>query len=55
MGFNIAGIVINKNYDNKIEELGNSLGLKLTFEKEVSYEEASSNWGADLECMLIFG
>lgn len=54
MGFNIAGIVINKNYDNKIEELGNSLGLKLTFEKEVSYEEASSNWKDDGVCDIYF-
>ena len=54
MGFNIAGIVINKNYDNKIEELSNSLRLKLTFEKEISYEEASSNWKDEALCDIYF-
>lgn len=54
MGFNITGIVVNKNYDNKIEELGNSLGLKLTFEKEVSFEEASSNWKEYGVCDIYF-
>lgn len=54
MGFNIAGVVINKNYDDKIEELGKSIGLKLTFEKEVSFKEASSNWKEDGVCDIYF-
>ena len=54
MGFNIAGIVINKNYDNKIEELGNSLGLNLTFQNEITYEDAVSNWKDEDICDIYF-
>ena len=54
MGFNIAGIIVNKNYDNKIEELGNSLGLNLIFEKEITYEGATGNWKDDGICDIYF-
>jgi hypothetical protein len=47
MGFNIAGVVINKNYEGKLEELQDDLGLKFTREKEITYEEASANWKDD--------
>ena len=54
MGFNIAGIVVNKNYENKTEELGKSLGLNLTFEKEITCEEATRNWKDDGICDIYF-
>lgn len=54
MGFNFAGIVVNKNYENKVEELGNSLGLKLTFEKEISFQEASGNFKEYGVCDIYF-
>jgi hypothetical protein len=54
MGFNIAGIVVNKNYENQTEELGKSLGLNLRFEKEITGEEATSNWKDDGICDIYF-
>jgi len=44
MGFNIAGIVINKNYSENINALFPDLGIKAEFAEEVSFEEASANW-----------
>jgi hypothetical protein len=54
MGFNIAGIVVNKNYENKIEELSEKLGFELSFQDEISYEEAVSNWKDDGICDIYF-
>lgn len=44
MGFNIAGIVVNENYENRVEKLREELGLNLTFAEEITVEEASRNW-----------
>lgn len=54
MGLNIAGIVINKNYNNKIEEINKALGLKLIFEKKISYETALHNWKENGVCDIYF-
>lgn len=54
MGFNIAGIVINKNYENKIEELSRSLKIDFSFESEISYQEASEDWKKDGICDIYF-
>lgn len=54
MGFNIAGIVINHNYDNKIEELGKKLNLNLSFKGDISYEEAVANWKDEGVCDIYF-
>ena len=44
MGINIAGIVINKSYQNQIGELGKDLNLSLIYQEKVSFEVASANW-----------
>ena len=47
MGFNIAGMVINSNYDQDIHKLENDLHTGLEIIRECSFEEASSNWKDD--------
>ena len=54
MGFNISGLVIDKNYENKILELQQILDCELTFDKEVNFEEASENWKSDKYCDIYF-
>jgi len=54
MGFNFAGIAINKNYKGKITELQEDLGLTFTPKEEISYETASSNWKEDELCDIYF-
>lgn len=54
MGYNISGLVINKNYRNDIQKIENILGEKLIFEKEVSFEEGSENWKEDNYCDIYF-
>lgn len=54
MGFNISGLVIDKNYENKILELQQILDYELTFDKEVNFEEASENWKSDKYCDIYF-
>lgn len=54
MGLNIAGLVIDKNYQNNLEELGEVLGEKLVFEKEVSIDEALEKWKKNHYCDVLF-
>lgn len=54
MGFNIAGIVVNKNYENEITELGQKLGFNFSFEKEIIYEEALGSWKDEDVCDIYF-
>ncbi len=44
MGINIAGIAINKSYQDQIEELGKDLNFILLTQEKVSFEVASANW-----------
>ncbi|HEY1045765.1 MAG TPA: hypothetical protein VGF79_04955 [Bacteroidia bacterium] len=44
MGFNIAGAVFNKNFENHVEELSNILKIELEFVEIVDFESASENW-----------
>lgn len=50
MGFNISGLVINKNYTNHLPELEKILGETLIFQKEVSFEDACESWKDDDYC-----
>jgi len=43
MGFNISGFVINRNLENRTDELSKILGLDLDFESEIDFETASEN------------
>ncbi len=54
MAFNFSGIVINKNYEGQVEELGEALGFQLNYDCPISYEEASKNWKEDGMCDIFF-
>lgn len=54
MGLNIAGLVIDKNYENNLAELESVIGEKLVFEKEVTFEEALESWKEDTYCDVYF-
>ncbi|BDD02454.1 hypothetical protein [Persicobacter psychrovividus] len=55
MGFNIAGLVINKNYEKDIKQLSDDLEWGIEIIEEVSFEIASSNWTPEDEFRLYFG
>lgn len=38
MGFNTAGIVINENLENNIDEISKVINLPLEFEGEITFE-----------------
>lgn len=54
MGYNISGLVIDKNYQNDLNQLEEILGEKLNFEKGVPFEEGSENWKDDNYCDIYF-
>ncbi len=54
MGFNIAGLLINKNYKNNLNELEEIIGEKLIFDKEVVFEEGSENWKEANYCDIYY-
>ncbi|MBT0609241.1 hypothetical protein [Aequorivita echinoideorum] len=54
MGLNISGLVIDKNYENKITELESVIGQKLVFEKEVTFDETLESWKEDTYCDVYF-
>ncbi|WP_262679394.1 hypothetical protein [Flavobacterium macacae] len=43
MGFNISGIVINKNLGNNKDQLSQILNLNLDFDRKIEFETASEN------------
>lgn len=47
MGFNIAGLVINHNFNHDITALADALYWELKFVDEISFEKASANWITD--------
>lgn len=55
MGFNIAGMVINSNYDQNIHKLENDFHMGLEIVRECTFEEASSNWKDDGLFYVFFG
>ena len=54
MGFNIAGLVINQNYDKDINKLSKDLKWGIEIVEEITFEEASSNWTPEGEFQLYF-
>lgn len=54
MGFNISGIVINKNYKDKLPALQKDLGLDIEFVEEINFETASANWKDEGICDIYF-
>ncbi len=54
MGLNIAGFVVDINYENKISDLENVLSASLTFKKEVTFESTLKSWKKKNECDILF-
>jgi|GEM_PF-2315753 len=54
MGFNIAGIVINNNYDKDISKLATALTWGIEVQEEITFEEASKNWTPDGQFNVYF-
>jgi len=54
MGFNIAGLVINQNYEKDINKLSQDLKWDIEILEEIDFETASSNWTPDDEFRLHF-
>ena len=55
MGFNIAGMVINSNYDHEISKLEKDLHMGFEVVRETTFEEAASNWKDDGLYYIYFG
>jgi hypothetical protein len=55
MGFNIAGLVINNNYDHDLKALSDDLNLNLTVKEEITFETASQNWKQGPDFNVYFG
>lgn len=54
MGFNLSGIVVNKNYENNLKSLQAEFGWNLQFIEEIDFETASSNWKDEGICDIYF-
>jgi hypothetical protein len=54
MGFNISGLVINKNYKDTFDQLQKEFGWTLKKDGEINFETASSNWKDDGICDVYF-
>lgn len=54
MGFNISGLVINKNYENNFDDLQEALGWTLKKQEDISFLTASSNWKDTGICDVYF-
>lgn len=54
MGFNISGIVINRNFKDDFKVLTQHFGWNLEFEEEITFETASENWKEDGICDVFF-
>ena len=54
MGFNISGLVIDKNYKNHLTEMESVFDEKMVFDKEVTFEEACESWKDDKYCDVYF-
>ncbi len=54
MGFNVSGLVINENYENRMEDLQAALGWNLQKGETISFETASSNWKDERLCDVYF-
>jgi hypothetical protein len=54
MGFNISGIVLSENFEEKINELQYQIGLNLEFEAEITFEAATENWKEKGFCDIYF-
>jgi hypothetical protein len=54
MGFNLSGLVINKNYSDDFEGLQKQLGWNLIKQDEINFETASSNWTDEGICNVYF-
>ncbi len=54
MGFNISGLVLNKNFEENFEDLQIVLGWNLEKQSIIDFETASSNWKESGICDVLF-
>lgn len=54
MGFCFAGVIINKKFDTKIEDLGNLLNLEFKKESNIYFEEAITEFSHGDKVDLFF-
>ena len=54
MGFNISGIATAINLQSNLGLIEKEIGFKLTFEKEIDFETASSNWKEEGICDIYY-
>jgi hypothetical protein len=54
VGYNVSGLVVNKNYQDNFDELQKELGWTLKKEEDINFETASSNWKDDGICDVYF-
>jgi hypothetical protein len=54
MGFNVSGIVINKNYKDNLDALQKEFNWNLEFDKEIYFQTASENWKEEGLCDIYF-
>ena len=54
MGYNIAGLVIDKNFNKEIPQLEEALRWNIKVIEEINFEKASANWTPEGEFNLYF-
>ncbi len=54
MGFNLSGIVINRNMADSMDELQEQLGLDIEYVQDITFQEASANYKDDGLCDIFF-
>ncbi|MCB0515131.1 MAG: DnaJ C-terminal domain-containing protein [Chitinophagales bacterium] len=54
MGYNIAGLVVNKNFDRNVQQLATALRWGIEIIDEITFEQATANWLPEGEFRLYF-
>lgn len=52
MSLNIAGVVVDANFDKNIDKIQALLGYRLTFDCESDFEDATDGWVQDGTCFV---
>lgn len=54
MGFNFAGIAVNRTFDYDINKVADAFGWNIKMVKEVTFDEASQNWTPERDVNIHF-
>lgn len=54
MGFNIAGIVVDRNFNKDLQEFSKAFRIGLEVVEEVTFDRASKNWTPEGEIFIYF-